>query len=104
MKIRTNKQGGGTGRKQRWLGEDSLEKLELFTSDWELNPRGRDLNLDNTHRTCCQDLVKLRFLVSHHRKNSVRDKVIVKKWIYSDSERSTLHRQSVGHCRGRVRP
>ena len=38
MQIRTNKQGGGTGRKQRWLGEDSLEKLELFTSDWELNP------------------------------------------------------------------
>ena len=41
--------------------------------------------------------MKLRFLVSHHRKNSVRDKVIGKKWIYPDSERSTLHRQSVGH-------
>ena len=34
------------------------------------------------------------------RKNSVRDKVIGKKWVYSDSERSTLHRQSVGHRRG----
>ena len=26
--------------------------------------------------------------------------VIGKKWFYSDTERSTLHRQSVGHCRG----
>lgn len=37
-----------------------------------------------------QDLMKLRFLMSHHRKNSVRDKVIGKKWIYL--ERNTLHR------------
>ena len=37
--------------------------------------------------------MKLRFLMSHHRKNSVRDKVIGKKWIYADSQRSTLHRQ-----------
>ena len=29
---------------------------------------------------------------------------IGKKWIYSDSERSTLHIQSVGHCRGQVWP
>ena len=28
----------------------------------------------------------------YRKKNSVRDKVIGKKWIYSDSERSTLHR------------
>ena len=34
--------------------------------------------------------MKLRFLMSHHRKNSVRDKVIGKKWIYL--ERNTLHR------------
>ena len=34
--------------------------------------------------------MKLRFLMSHHRKNSVRDKVIGKKWIYL--ERDTLHR------------
>ena len=47
--------------------------------------------------------MKLRFLMSHHRKNSVREKVIGKKWIYSDIERSTLHRQSVGHHRGRMR-
>ena len=32
--------------------------------------------------------------MSHYRKNSVRDKVIGKKWIYS--ERNTLHRQSGG--------
>ena len=28
------------------------------------------------------DLMKLRFSMSHHRKNSVRDKVIGNKWIY----------------------
>ena len=48
--------------------------------------------------------MKLRLLMSHHRKNSVRDKMMGKKQIYSDSERSTLHRQSVGHCWGQVRP
>ena len=46
--------------------------------------------------------MKLRFLISHHRKDSVRDKVIGKKWIYPDSERSTLHRQSVGCHNGQV--
>ena len=51
-----------------------------------------------------QYLKKLRVLISHRRENSVRDKVIGKKWIYSDSERNTLHRQSVGHCRGGVLP
>ena len=34
--------------------------------------------------------MKLRFLMSHHRKNSVRDKVIGKKW--TCLERNTLHR------------
>ena len=38
--------------------------------------------------------MKLRFLISHCRKNSVRDKVIGKTWIYS--ERNTLHRQECG--------
>ena len=37
--------------------------------------------------------MKLRFLIYHHRKNSVKDKVIGKKWICSDSERNTLYRQ-----------
>ena len=41
-----------------------------------------------------QDLMKLTFLTSHHRKNSVRDQVIGKKWIYPYPERSTLHRLS----------
>ena len=35
--------------------------------------------------------MKLRFLMSHHRKNSVRDKVIGKKWLYL--ERNIIHRQ-----------
>ena len=38
--------------------------------------------------------MKLRFLMSHHRKNSVRDKVIGKRWVYL--ERYTFHRQKVG--------
>jgi len=29
-----------------------------------------------------QDLVKLRFLMSHHRENSLRNKEMGKKWIY----------------------
>ena len=41
--------------------------------------------------------MKLRLLMSQRRKNSERDKVIGKKWVYL--ERSTLHRQSVGHLR-----
>ena len=36
--------------------------------------------------------------MSHDSKNSVRDKVIGKKWIYL--ERSTLHRQSVAISEG----
>ena len=42
--------------------------------------------------------MKLRFLMSHCRKNSVRDKVLGKNWIYS--ERNTLCRESMGHLRG----
>ena len=42
--------------------------------------------------------------MSHHRKNSERDRVISKKWIYSDSERSARHRRSVSHRGGRVWP
>ena len=43
--------------------------------------------------------MKLRFLMSHCRKNSVRDRVIGKKLIYS--ERNIHHRQSMGHLRRR---
>ena len=66
--------------------------MKLFTTDWDLNPRGWDLNPAKTHCTWFQDLMKLRFLMRHRRVNSMRDKVIGKKWIYSDSEKSTLHR------------
>ena len=41
--------------------------------------------------------MKLRFLMFHRRKNSVRDKEIGKKWIYL--ERNTLHRQNVGQLK-----
>ena len=44
--------------------------------------------------------MKFRILMSHLRKNPVRDEVIGKKWIYS--ERNTLHRQTVSHRRGWV--
>ena len=47
--------------------------------------------------TWFQDLMKLWFLMSHCRKNSERDKMVGKKWIYLD--RNTFHRQSVGHLR-----
>ena len=48
-----------------------------------------DLRLAKTHSAWLQDLMKLRFLMSHC-KNSVGDTVIGKRWICSDSERSTL--------------
>ena len=59
---------------------------------WDLNPQS--FNWDHTWS---QGLMNLRFLMSHHRKNSVRDKVIGKKWIYL--ERKTHHRQFVGCVR-----
>ena len=61
--------------------------------------------------------MKLRFLMSHCRKNSVRDKVTGKKWVYLERNtlrrervwaisegkcglgRNALHKQSVGHLR-----
>ena len=78
-------------------------RLKPCTSDWDLNPRARAQTRPKPtvfqlrSHTWFQDLMKLRFLMSHRRKNSVRDKVIGKKWI--DLERNTLHRQSVGHLR-----
>ena len=47
---------------------------------WDSNPCGWDWN----PQYWFQDLMKLRFLMSHPRKNSVRNKVIVKKWISSE--------------------
>ena len=69
-----------------------------------MNPCGWDSNPAKIHGTWFQDLMKLRLLMPHHRMNSVREKVVGEKWIYSDSERSTLHTQRVGHRRGRARP
>ena len=50
-------------------------------SDW-------DLSLTKIHGAWFYDLMKLRLLMSHN-KNSVRDREIGKRWICSDSERST---------------
>ena len=52
-------------------------------------PLSWDLNLTKTHSYWLQDLMKLRLLMSHC-KNSKRNTVIGKRWICSDSERSTL--------------
>ena len=41
--------------------------------------------------------MKLRFLMTHHRKNSVRDKVIGKKWIYLEKYMSC--RQNIVHLK-----
>ena len=75
-------------------GETIYHRLGLEHMCWDSNPA-------KTHSAWFQDLMELRFLMSCCRKNLVRDKVIGKKWIYSDTERSAFHRQSVGVC-GRV--
>ena len=87
------------GLKPMWMGFKPSQNPA-----WDLNPHGWDSNPAWTHGTLFQDLMKLRFLMFHCRKNSVRDKVIGKKWIYSLTERSTLHKQSADHSRGRVWP
>ena len=56
-------------------------------------------NPAKTHGTWFQNLMKFRFLMSHSRKNSMRDKVKGKKWVYSDRGMHTpecgpLHRVS----------
>ena len=71
-------------------------KLKPFTLDWNMNPHGQDSNTAKTYRIWFQDLMKLR-LMSHLRKNSVKDKVIGRKWI--NLERKARHRQNVGHHR-----
>ena len=45
--------------------------------------------------------MKLRFLMSQCKRNSVREKVIGKEWMYL--ERHTFHRWSVVHLSGAVR-
>ena len=46
--------------------------------------------------------MKLRFLMLHHKKISVRHTVVGKKWIYF--KRNTLHRERVGHFRRQEQP
>ena len=75
----------------------ALLEIKLCYWDWDGN-----LWSFNWDCTWPQDLMKFRFLMSHHRKNSVRDKVIVKKCIYL--ERNTLHRQSMSHLRWQEQP
>ena len=84
------------GLKSMWLGLEPSQNLA-----WDSNPCGWGSNPAKTHSTWFQDLMKLRFLMSHYRKNSVRNKVIGKKWIYSD-QREAHSTESVGHCRGQV--
>ena len=68
---------------------------------WDLNPRGWDTDPAKTHGAWFQDLMKLRFLMSHCRKKSVRDKVIRKKWIYP--ERNTPQTDCRPSQKARVR-
>ena len=81
--------------------------VKLFTSHQDLSPCARTQTQPKPtvfqlrSQTCFQDLMKLRFLVSHCRKNSLKEKVIGKRWIYL--ERNTLHRQSAGQLRGQER-
>ena len=77
-------------------------QLKQLTTDWDLSLCGWDPNPAKSHSTWFQDLVKLRFLMSRGRKNSVRDQAVGKRWLYSDTE-STLHTER-GHRRGWVRP
>ena len=68
------------------------------TQDWDLNPWAWNsaqpklrLRPDPTvfqlrSHAWSQNLIKLRFSMSHCRKNSVRDRVIDRKWIYLDTQ------------------
>ena len=72
---------------------------------WDWIPHGQDLNTAKPHslprlHISCVNPMGLRVLMSHSRKNSVRDKVLGKKCIYLD--RNTHHSQCMGCCRGQV--
>ena len=67
-----------------WLGLKPSQNLV-----WDSNPHGWDSNRAKTHGTWFKNLMKLKFLMSHHRKNSVRDKVIGEKWVYLERNIST---------------
>ena len=67
-----------------------LSQIRTWTHGVGIWTQPKPLVFQLRSQTWLQDQMKLRFLISHHRKNSVRDKVIGKKWIYLDTERSTL--------------
>ena len=91
------------GRSSSFHFHNSKIVLETVYLRLGLEPCGKDSNPARIHGAWFQDPVKLRFLISHCRKNSVRDKAIGKKWICSDPFREKHTPQSVGHHRGLVR-
>ena len=68
--------------------------LKPLTSGWDLTPtKTHGLPTEKTHLVSRPN--EAQVLMSHHRKNSVRDKVTDKKWIYL--KRNTLYRLSGWH-------
>ena len=63
----------------RCVNETVYLRLGLEHTFWNSNPA-------KTRGTWFQGLIKLMFLMSHHRKNSVRDKVIGEKWVYLERD------------------
>ena len=56
--------------------------MKLFTSELELEPIHGDWNLGKAHSLPIEIIhLVLELNEAHHRKNSVREKVIGKKWI-----------------------
>ena len=93
-------------------------RLRFESMSWDSNPAktqfGTQIHVAGTwtqpkpmvfplrSQTGFQDLLKLRFLMSHCRKNSMRDKVIGEKWIYSRETHSTDRLLAIteGKCSG----
>ena len=78
----------------------AVTRSQTWLSDWTELRTWTYMARTRTQRK--PTVMKLRFLMSHCRKNSVRNKVIGKKWTYL--ERITLHRQSVDHLRRQEQP
>lgn len=75
-------------------------KLKSCTSDLNVNSHNQDLNPAKTHGVLAEIthsfwvLMKLEFIMSYCRKNSMRDRETGKKCIYL--ERNTFYRQKCG--------
>ena len=83
-----------------WYMRRSESEPQTVTQTHTARTRARpNLQASNQDHTWSLDLMRLKFLMSHHRRNSVRDKVIGQKWICL--ERSTLCRQWTGQLRRR---